>query len=107
VAYVHSKCSFASCECCFVHRLGFIATDNAFNVSRIDRRANGVYPHTINGSGLAIGRALAAILENYQCPDGTVNIPQALIPYCPSEWEGKIPSNDVVKKNSIRLTAKR
>lgn len=39
------------------------------------------YIHTINGSGLAIGRTLAAILENYQQPDGSVKIPQALIPY--------------------------
>lgn len=37
--------------------------------------------HTINGSGLAIGRAMAAILENYQNPDGTVNVPEVLVPY--------------------------
>lgn len=37
--------------------------------------------HTLNGSGLAIGRTVAAILENYQQPDGTVRIPEALIPY--------------------------
>jgi len=39
------------------------------------------YMHTINGSGLAIGRTLAAILENYQQPDGTVKIPRVLFPY--------------------------
>ncbi len=37
--------------------------------------------HTLNGSGLAVGRTLAAILENYQQEDGTVVIPEVLIPY--------------------------
>ena len=36
---------------------------------------------TLNGSGLAIGRTLIAILENYQNADGSINIPEALIPY--------------------------
>ncbi len=39
------------------------------------------YVHTLNGSGLAIGRTMAAILENYQQPDGTVRVPDALQPY--------------------------
>lgn len=37
--------------------------------------------HTLNGSGLAVGRTMAAILENYQQSDGTVRIPEALQPY--------------------------
>jgi seryl-tRNA synthetase len=37
--------------------------------------------HTLNGSGVAVGRALIAILENYQQADGTVRVPQALVPY--------------------------
>jgi len=37
--------------------------------------------HTLNGSGLAVGRTLVAILENYQEPDGSVIIPEALRPY--------------------------
>ncbi|BAU14963.1 seryl-tRNA synthetase [Leptolyngbya sp. NIES-3755] len=37
--------------------------------------------HTLNGSGLAVGRTMAAILENYQQADGTVKIPEALQPY--------------------------
>jgi seryl-tRNA synthetase len=37
--------------------------------------------HTLNGSGLAVGRTLVAILENYQRADGSVEIPQALRPY--------------------------
>lgn len=39
--------------------------------------------HTLNGSGLAVGRTVAAILENYQQADGTVSIPNALKPYLP------------------------
>jgi seryl-tRNA synthetase len=37
--------------------------------------------HTLNGSGLAVGRTVVAILENYQQPDGTVVVPEALRPY--------------------------
>ena len=40
-----------------------------------------VYPHTLNGSALAIGRTIIAILENYQNNDGTVNIPKVLKKY--------------------------
>ena len=39
------------------------------------------YLHTLNGSGLAIGRSLAAILENYQQPDGSVRVPEILVKY--------------------------
>lgn len=39
------------------------------------------YAHTMNGSGLAIDRILAAILENYQNPDGSLTIPKVLVPY--------------------------
>ena len=39
------------------------------------------FVHTLNGSGLAIGRTLVAILENYQNEDGTVTVPEALRPY--------------------------
>jgi seryl-tRNA synthetase len=41
--------------------------------------------HTINGSGLAVGRTYLAILENYQQADGTIRIPEALIPYMNGE----------------------
>jgi seryl-tRNA synthetase len=37
--------------------------------------------HTINGSGLAVGRTLVAVLENYQQPDGSVVVPEVLRPY--------------------------
>lgn len=39
------------------------------------------FVHTLNGSGLAVGRTLVAILENYQNADGSITIPDALIPY--------------------------
>ena len=39
------------------------------------------FVHTLNGSGLAVGRTLAAILENFQQPDGSVRVPDVLAPY--------------------------
>ena len=39
------------------------------------------YVHTLNGSGLAVGRTMAAVIENYQQPDGTVRVPDVLVPY--------------------------
>ena len=39
------------------------------------------FVHTLNGSGLAVGRTLVAVLENYQQADGSIKIPDALIPY--------------------------
>ncbi|MUK88117.1 serine--tRNA ligase [Ornithinibacillus sp. L9] len=50
---------------------------------RFRRETNGKpeFVHTLNGSGLAIGRTVAAILENYQQEDGTVVIPEVLRPY--------------------------
>jgi seryl-tRNA synthetase len=60
----------------------------AFQARRMNARyrpsgdkARPLYVHTLNGSGLAVGRTLIAILENYQRHDGTVTIPPALQPY--------------------------
>ena len=39
------------------------------------------FVHTLNGSGLAIGRTMVAVLENYQNPDGSISIPTVLQPY--------------------------
>ena len=39
------------------------------------------FTHTLNGSGLAVGRTLVAILENYQNKDGSISIPKVLLPY--------------------------
>jgi seryl-tRNA synthetase len=43
------------------------------------------FVHTLNGSGLAVGRTYLAILENYQQADGSVKIPAALVPYMGGE----------------------
>ncbi len=43
------------------------------------------YVHTLNGSGLAVGRTWVAIVENYQQADGSVVVPQALVPYVGAE----------------------
>ena len=39
------------------------------------------YAHTLNGSGLAVGRTMAAVIENYQNADGTITVPEILVPY--------------------------
>ncbi|MEB8121530.1 serine--tRNA ligase [Staphylococcus xylosus] len=46
-----------------------------------DKNAKPELAHTLNGSGLAVGRTFAAIVENYQNEDGSVTIPEALVPY--------------------------
>ncbi|GIP50941.1 Serine--tRNA ligase [compost metagenome] len=48
---------------------------------RPEPKAKPEFVHTLNGSGLAVGRTVAAILENYQQEDGSVEIPEALRPY--------------------------
>ena len=58
-----------------------------FQARRMDARCKAAdakqarFVHTLNGSGLAVGRTMVALLENYQNPDGSVTIPQALQPY--------------------------
>ena len=46
-----------------------------------DANSKAEFVHTLNGSGVAVGRTVAAILENYQQADGSVKIPEALVPY--------------------------
>ena len=48
---------------------------------RRDAKAKPEFVHTLNGSGLAVGRTLVAILENYQQRNGTVRVPDALVPF--------------------------
>ena len=69
----------SSCSNCldFQSRRSFIRTKK-------DKKTT--FLHTLNGSGLAIGRTMAAILENGQQPDGTVKIPDVLIPYFGSSF---------------------
>lgn len=67
----------SSCSCCtdFQARRANIKykDPSAFKGSR--------FAYTLNGSGLAVGRTMAAILENYQNADGSVTVPEALVPY--------------------------
>ena len=46
-----------------------------------DKDGKPQFVHTLNGSGLAVGRTLVAILENYQNPDGSITVPKPLVPY--------------------------
>ena len=58
-----------------------------FQARRMDARFKGKedkatrFVHTLNGSGVAVGRALIAVMENYQNADGSVTIPEVLRPY--------------------------
>ena len=67
--------------------IGSISNDCDFQARRANIRfkrtkeSKTEYVHTLNGSGLAVGRTIIAILENYQNADGSVTIPKVLIPY--------------------------
>jgi seryl-tRNA synthetase len=56
-----------------------------FQARRMNARYRGEggvgFVHTLNGSGVAVGRALIAVLENFQREDGSVDVPEALTPY--------------------------
>jgi seryl-tRNA synthetase len=58
-----------------------------FQARRMDARCKAAgekgtrFVHTLNGSGLAVGRTLVAVMENYQQPDGSIAVPEALAPY--------------------------
>ncbi|MDD5726866.1 MAG: serine--tRNA ligase [Patescibacteria group bacterium] len=52
------------------------------NVRTKDETGGNQYVHTLNGTAIAVSRALIAILENHQQPDGTIKIPEVLVPYC-------------------------
>ena len=58
-----------------------------FQARRMDARyrpagaRNTRFVHTLNGSGVAVGRALVAVVENYQRPDGSIAVPDVLVPY--------------------------
>ena len=63
-----------------------VSNCEAFQARRLQARFKNAqgkneFVHTLNGSGLAVGRTLVAVLENYQQSDGSVVIPQVLIPY--------------------------
>ena len=60
---------------------------------KTDKDAKPNFVHTLNGSGLAVGRCLIALLENYQEKDGSIVIPSVLKPYLGNS--GKISQNGV------------
>ena len=51
------------------------------NIKYVDKDGRKHFAHTLNGSGLAVGRTMAAVIENYQNPDGTITVPEVLVPY--------------------------
>ena len=60
---------------------GFPGTSRQHQVSR-PRKLQGFAPcSTLNGSGLAVGRTMAAVIENYQQADGSIKVPDVLVPY--------------------------
>ena len=77
----NSKCyrEISSCSNC----LDFQARRSSIR-TKVDKK--NTYLHTLNGSGLAVGRTMAAILENGQQTDGSVKIPDALVPYFGSNF---------------------
>jgi len=63
-----------------------VSNCEAFQARRLQARFKNAqgkneFVHTLNGSGLAVGRTLVAVLENYQLADGSVNVPEVLQPY--------------------------
>ena len=67
--------------------IGSISNAEDFQARRANIRfrrskdAKTEYVHTLNGSGLAVGRTVIAIMENYQQADGSIKIPDVLVPY--------------------------
>ncbi len=66
----------SSCSCCG----DFQARRANIKYKKADGKGT-AYLHTLNGSGLAVGRTMAAIIENYQQADGTIKVPEVLVPY--------------------------
>ena len=66
---------------------------------RPDGKGKAVHVHTLNGSGLAVGRTLIAILENYQQADGSVMVPEVLRSYM-GGLDTIVPSREVIARNS-------
>lgn len=73
---------------------------NAKKKKKKNKAPKPVLCHTINGSGLAIGRALIGVLENYQRMDGSVVVPEVLVPYMGGA-EVLMPTNNIDGKSSL------
>ena len=72
------------------------------NVKYRDDDGKNKYVHMLNGTAIAVGRAMLAILENYQNADGSVTIPEVLVPYC--GFDKILPK---AKKDPVYHTAKK
>ena len=80
-----------------------VSNCQAFQARRLQARFKNAqgkneFVHTLNGSGLAVGRTLVAIIENYQCADGSVEIPLVLQPYMGGLKHFGVPGSRTVKK---------
>ncbi|MCR5217322.1 serine--tRNA ligase [Treponema sp.] len=64
------------------------------NVKYHDDDGKNKYVHMLNGTAIAVGRAMLAIIENYQNEDGSITIPEALVPFCGFDKIG--PKKDIV-----------
>lgn len=71
----------SSCSNCGPFQARRMNTRYRPEASETDRKPGAEFVHTLNGSGLAVGRTLVAVLENYQQADGSVTVPAALRPY--------------------------
>lgn len=63
--------------------VGSNSNDTDFQARRLRIKSGGEYVHTLNNTACAIGRAIIAIVENYQQQDGSVDMPEVLKPYLP------------------------
>lgn len=59
------------------------------NIKFVDKNGNKRFAHTVNDTGVALGRILIAIIENYQQKDGSVKVPEVLIPFVGQEYLGR------------------
>lgn len=73
----HGYKEISSCSCC----TDFQARRANIRYRDPDNFKGTRYLYTLNGSGLAVGRCMASILENYQNADGSITVPEALVPY--------------------------
>ena len=63
------------------HTGGGVGKEHGLAIGRENPKDKAKLVHTLNGSGVAVGRTVAAIMENYQNPDGSITVPEVLRPY--------------------------
>ena len=65
-----------------LHQLQTARTTKLGDIKYKDGDGKNKFVHTLNGTAIAVGRAMLAIFENYQNSDGSITIPEVLVPYC-------------------------